>query len=146
MIDSDYFAAERLSPQFLKELKKECPSMINDLEDLNKRLIQEKASGNERAGEKTSGQIKWLTGWVRTASCEYEETSVTKPITEKEKANSFKTVTSEEKNDKTSGQQPAEKKGSPLSVTPLTFDECFTKCRELTSRTNEECFDTCLGR
>lgn len=25
----------------------------------------------------------------------------------------------------------------------LTFDQCFAKCRELTSRTAEQCFDTC---
>lgn len=25
----------------------------------------------------------------------------------------------------------------------LTFDQCFTKCKELTNRTNEQCFDSC---
>lgn len=25
----------------------------------------------------------------------------------------------------------------------LSFDQCFTKCKDLTSRTNEQCFDSC---
>lgn len=29
---------------------------------------------------------------------------------------------------------------------PLTFDECFERCRSLTDRTKEQCFDTCLER
>lgn len=28
----------------------------------------------------------------------------------------------------------------------MTFDECFKKCKELTKRSNEECFDACSGR
>lgn len=32
------------------------------------------------------------------------------------------------------------------SDTSLPFDECFKKCKELTKRTNEECFDSCSGR
>jgi hypothetical protein len=30
-----------------------------------------------------------------------------------------------------------------LSPPAMTFDECYAKCRELTSRTDAECFDTC---
>ena len=146
MIDSDYFAAERLSPQFLKELKKECPSMISDLENLNKQLVKEKASGNEKAGEKTSEKIKWLNGWITMAGCEYGEQMVPEPVTHQEKAISHEPVPSEVKIDKTPGQQPAERKDTTLSVTPLTFDECFKKCKELTTRTNEECFDACIRR
>lgn len=31
----------------------------------------------------------------------------------------------------------------PPSTSGLTFDECFAKCRSLTSRTENECFDSC---
>ena len=31
------------------------------------------------------------------------------------------------------------------SAPGMTFDECFARCRELTDRTKEECFDTCLS-
>jgi hypothetical protein len=31
------------------------------------------------------------------------------------------------------------------TLEPLTFDQCFDRCRELTDRTKAECFDTCLA-
>ena len=36
----------------------------------------------------------------------------------------------------------------PPASTPdkLSFDECFKKCKELTGRTREDCFDSCSGR
>lgn len=38
---------------------------------------------------------------------------------------------------------PAEPVAAPLCPGGLTFDQCFSKCRELTKRTAEQCFDTC---
>ena len=33
---------------------------------------------------------------------------------------------------------------APVQPAPgMTFDECYSKCRALTSRTDAECFDTC---
>jgi hypothetical protein len=33
---------------------------------------------------------------------------------------------------------------APVQPAPgMTFDECYSKCRALTSRTDTECFDTC---
>jgi len=37
---------------------------------------------------------------------------------------------------------------SPPTASPrpdLSFDECFARCRELTDRTREQCFDVCLA-
>jgi hypothetical protein len=28
----------------------------------------------------------------------------------------------------------------------MSFDECFERCRELTDRSKEACFDVCLDR
>lgn len=30
-----------------------------------------------------------------------------------------------------------------LAPVPMTFDQCFAKCRELTSRSEAQCFDSC---
>ena len=50
------------------------------------------------------------------------------------------------------GEQTPEAAPPTLSVPeaapelePLTFDQCFDRCRELTDRTKAECFDTCLA-
>jgi len=40
-------------------------------------------------------------------------------------------------------QAPAEAVAAPPCPGGLTFDQCFAKCRELTKRTAEQCFDTC---
>jgi hypothetical protein len=32
---------------------------------------------------------------------------------------------------------------APAPRSNMTFDECFSKCRQLTSRTEAECFDSC---
>ena len=34
---------------------------------------------------------------------------------------------------------------SPADRDELSFDECFARCRELTDRSKEQCFDTCLA-
>ena len=33
----------------------------------------------------------------------------------------------------------------PSSSAGMTFDECFSRCRDVTDRTKGECFDTCLS-
>jgi len=42
---------------------------------------------------------------------------------------------------------PAQASAEPVAASPcpggLTFDQCFAKCRELTKRTAEQCFDAC---
>lgn len=42
---------------------------------------------------------------------------------------------------------PAQASAEPVAAPPcpggLTFDQCFAKCRELTKRTAEQCFDAC---
>jgi hypothetical protein len=43
---------------------------------------------------------------------------------------------------------PAQAPAEPVAAPPcpgggLTFDQCFAKCRELTKRTAEQCFDAC---
>jgi len=40
-------------------------------------------------------------------------------------------------------QAPAEPVAAPPCPGGLTFDQCFAKCRELTKRTAEQCFDAC---
>jgi hypothetical protein len=42
----------------------------------------------------------------------------------------------------------ARKEAVPPEDVPmaLTFDACFERCRSLTDRTKNECFDTCLAR
>lgn len=40
-------------------------------------------------------------------------------------------------------QAPAQPVIAPPCPGGLTFDQCFAKCRELTKRTAEQCFDTC---
>ena len=40
-------------------------------------------------------------------------------------------------------QTPAQPVVAPPCPGGLTFDQCFAKCRELTKRTAEQCFDTC---
>ena len=32
----------------------------------------------------------------------------------------------------------------PVTPAGLSFDDCFSRCRELTDRSTEECFDVCL--
>jgi len=32
---------------------------------------------------------------------------------------------------------------NPSSFAPMTFDDCFAKCKELTRRTDEQCFESC---
>ena len=38
-----------------------------------------------------------------------------------------------------SGQQPKDEEAGPR----MSFDECFAKCREVTERSKEQCFDAC---
>ena len=42
-----------------------------------------------------------------------------------------------------SAQAPAGPVAAPPCPGGLTFDQCFAKCRELTKRTAEQCFDAC---
>jgi len=32
----------------------------------------------------------------------------------------------------------------PGTARPMPFDQCFERCRELTDRTSEQCFDACV--
>ena len=41
---------------------------------------------------------------------------------------------------------PAAATASESDEGGLTFDQCFDRCRSLTDRTKEQCFDTCLRR
>ena len=41
---------------------------------------------------------------------------------------------------------PATESSPKVSSEPLSFDQCFERCRSLTDRTKEQCFDTCLER
>ena len=40
---------------------------------------------------------------------------------------------------------PAPQAAPPSAPAGMSFDECFQKCKQYTSRTNEECFDSCKG-
>ncbi len=144
MIYENDFAADRLSPGFFKELKEKCPDMIKDIESLNQRLLQEEASGNKDAYNKAKKEIRWLKGWIKTAGCQYKE-SAPSSNTGEEKPTSHEMKSSEGKTAHGT-EQVIEKKSGPEAVMPLSFDECFKKCKELTNRTNEQCFDTCLHK
>jgi hypothetical protein len=45
-----------------------------------------------------------------------------------------------------SSPSPPSPPSPPASPAAMSFDECFERCRELTDRSKEACFDVCLDR
>ncbi len=152
LLNNDDFAFERYSPEFIKEARKECPAMLNDLGKLKAEI-----SGHEGVFKKKQNEYKWLKGWVDILDCEYDKSKreispakkdktvaeEVKPTITESSAGKQKAVVKE---DTSNVNQPDVRKMKPSAVVPLSFDECFQKCKELTSRTNEKCFDVCLNR
>jgi hypothetical protein len=124
LFNEDERAAERYTTEFLEEARKECPDIINDLDNLKNGISQAKRLDSKDMLEKKQREYKWLKDWADRIDCAYDKTRHERPSKKEDK--------------------PASEKDK--NVVAITFDECFTRCKELTSRENEKCFDLCLSR
>ncbi len=145
------FAAERYSTQFIFEMKKECPNILRDIESLKSKLSAAERSGSDNVHKKILGEIKWLERWDNILRCketistpQQSQKNEDKPVTVETKPITEQGAVSENlQNTPTKKEEKETETGRGVG---LSFDECFKKCKELTTRTNEECFDVCIRR
>ncbi len=124
------------SPQ---ELYQECIQIKKEINVLKVKADSVKGPGYDMPRKQIETDIKWLTGKYNEADCDKVISSNPQPAASEEKPLEAQPASHEHKADES---HPAVKDIKPDSS--ISFDECFSKCKELTSRTNEECFDTCL--
>jgi hypothetical protein len=156
----DYMMNRDLSPERGRQLtpeekKYECSLIRREVEKLKLDLLY----ADSAKSEKELSEMRWFEKRASFLDCQFESSFfalpvpgvVEQPSKVPEKATSPESAAGSgdviKDDSKTEETSPRPASGiKPVPVSPMTFDQCFMKCKELTKRTNEECFDACLGR
>lgn len=133
-----------------QQLREECKALKSEIRALKEKKSWLKGPDSTSQRRQVETDIKYLQRMFKRGKCEEVLASTPEPVMTEHKHDTAAQASHEHTHD-TSGQPPSEHPAAASTSTQgkgsgLTFDECFTKCKELTSRTNEQCFDACMSR